>query len=350
MAFDRPTLTQLVERARADLDGRLEGADSRLRRSPLDVLARTHAGALHGAYGYLAYAARQLMPDTADGEHLARWASVWGVERKAAEAAAGDIDITGSDGAEIDPGELLQRGDGVEYVTTGSATVAAGVATVAVEAVTAGEAGTAIEGVALTFVSPIAGISTDAVVAAGGLIGALDQESDDSLRARLLDRIRSQPRGGAANDYRRWALEVPEVTRAWVYPELNGLGTVGVAFVMDGREDLIPEAGDVTAVAAYIDERRPVTADVDVFAPDADPLDFTIHLNPDTAEIRAAVAASLTDLLAREAEPGGTVLISHIREAISTAAGEVDHTLTTPSANVTAAAGDIAVLGTISWT
>lgn len=349
MPFNRPTLTELLDRARDDLDGRLPGADSRLRRSALGYLARTHAGALHGAYGHLDYAARQLMPDTADGEHLARWASIWAVERKAAAAAAGSATLSGLNGSEVDAGAVLQRGDGVEYVTTADATIVGGAATVPIEAVAAGVAGEALAGVALVFVSPSAGVSAQALVAVGGVVGGLDQESDEALRVRLLDRIRSQPKGGALNDYRRWALEVPEVTRAWVYPAMNGLGTVGVAFVMDGREDIIPEPADVDAVEAYIADRRPVTADVEVFAPTPDPLALTIDLTPDTAEVRAAIAAALQDLLAREAEPGGTILISHIREAISGAAGETDHVLTVPSANFASAAGEIAVLGAITW-
>ncbi|MDP1960870.1 MAG: baseplate J/gp47 family protein [Reyranella sp.] len=350
MAFVRPSLTTLIDRARADLDGRLPGADSRLRRSALDVLAVMHAGGLHGLYGHLDYASRQLMPDTADAEHLDRWASVWAVARKAAQAASGPVTLTGTDAAVAPEGSILQRGDGRDYVTTADATIAGGVATVTVEAVTAGAAGDALAGVALTFVSPVAGVATAAVVAAGGLTGGLDQELDAALRGRLLDRIQVQPRGGAINDYSRWALEVAEVTRAWVYPEIDGLGTVGVAFVMDGRPDIIPGSGDVDAVAAWIEDRRPVTAAVTVFAPVADPLDLTIALTPATDAVKAAVTASLADLLGREAEPGGAILVSHIREAISIAAGEADHTLTSPTANVVADAGDIATLGVITWT
>lgn len=349
MPFSRPTLTTLIDRARGDLDGRLPGADSRLRRSVLDVLARMHAGGLHGVYGYMDWAARQLMPDTAEADHLDRWSSVWGVSRKAAVAATGDLTLTGDNGVEILAGALLQRGDGVDYVTLADVTIAGGVATVAAEAVAAGADGNADTGIALTFVSPVAGVSSTATVAGPGITAGLDQEDDESLRGRLLERIRQQPRGGAATDYVRWAKEVPEVTRAWVYPEKNGLGTVGVAFVMDGRADIIPLAGDVTAVDDWIADRRPVTADVEVFAPVADPMDLTIELTPDTADVRTAVEAALGDLLAREAEPGGTILLSHIREAISIAAGETDHVLTVPAANYVSSAGEIAVLGTITW-
>ena len=42
MSFNRPTLSDLIARARGDIETRLPGADSTLRHSVLDVLARMH--------------------------------------------------------------------------------------------------------------------------------------------------------------------------------------------------------------------------------------------------------------------------------------------------------------------
>ena len=70
-------------------------------------------------------------------------------------------------------------------------------------------------------------------MAAGGLAAGSDAETDESLRARVLRRIQKPPQGGAGYDYVAWALEVPGVTRAWVYPAEMGLGTVTVRFVRD---------------------------------------------------------------------------------------------------------------------
>jgi len=228
-------------------------------------------------------------------------------------------------------------------------TIAAGTASAPVSAETAGADALTVAGQPLTFLSPVAGVNATAIVAAGGIIGGADEEGDESLRARLLGRLRAPVRGGSASDYVAWALEVAEVTRAWPYANWNGLGTVKLLFVMDGRDDIIPEAGDVAVVAAHIAALRPVTADVTVTAPVADPLDFAIALTPNTMAVQDAVAAELRDLIAREAEPGGTILISHIREAISIAAGETDHVLASPAANVTAAAGAIVTMGDITW-
>ncbi|NBB51511.1 baseplate J protein [Rhizobium sp. CRIBSB] len=349
MPFARPSLTGLIARAQDDFDARLPGADSRLRRSVLDVLVRTHAGALHGAYGALAELALQGLPDTAEGDVLRRWAVIFGVEPKAAEPATGPVTLTGVNGSVVPAGTLLQRLDAAEFVTLAEVTLAGGVATPTVEAVVAGAAGLSPAGTPLTFVSPVAGVASAAVVAAGGLIGGADAEAEESLKSRLLDRLRQPPHGGSAADYVRWAREVPGVTRAWVYPLMNGLGTVGVTFVMDGREDIIPDAGDVTAVDDWIADRRPVTADVDVFAPTPVALNLTIDLTPDTPEGRLAVQQELRDMLARDAAPGGTILISRIREAVSIAAGESDNIVSAPTANVTHTAGQLAVLGTITW-
>lgn len=348
MSFERPTLSQLIARIEDDITARLPGADSRLRRNALNVLARTYAGAIHGSYGLLDDISR-FLPDVAEADRLARWASIFGLARKAAVAADGMATITGTNGVTVPAGTVLVRADGARFLVTAPATIAAGSAAIALSAESAGASTSTSAGQQLTFLSPVAGINATATVAAGGVDGGADEEDDESLRGRLLARLRAPIRGGSASDYVAWALEVAEVTRAWVYSNWNGLGTVKLLFVMDGREDAIPQATDVAAVAAHVETLRPVTAQLTVAAPVADPLDFTIALTPDTPAVRAAVEAELRDLIAREAEPGGTILISHVREAISIAAGEFDHVLASPAANVTAAAGAIVTMGAITW-
>jgi uncharacterized phage protein gp47/JayE len=350
MTFTRPTLPDLIDRAAADYEAKLSGVDARLRRSNVAVQARVHSGAVHGLYGFLDWLSKQLMPDTAEAEHLARWASIWGVDRNPAAVATGNVTFTGTDGTAIPAGTVLQRSDGAVVVTTADGTLASGTATVAAETYAAGAGGNTAASTRLTLTLPIAGVNTAATVAAGGLTGGADTESDDELRARLLARIRQPPHGGAEFDYVAWAKEVSGVTRAWVFPGELGAGTVTVRFVRDDDASIIPDAGAVATVQDYIDALRPVTADVTVVAPVAVALDLEISgLSPSNATVKNAIEAEFADLLTREAEPGGTIYLSHLREAISTAAGEFDHVLVSPAANVTHTAGQIAVPGTITW-
>lgn len=355
MPFARPDLPTLIDRAAADIESRLPGADARLRRSNLNVLARVLAGAAHGLYGYVDWLALQILVDTAEAEFLERHANIWlPGGRLPAAYAVGQVTATGTDGAVIPVGTRFRRADGVVYTAEADATVAGGSALVTVVAVEAGQAGNSDAGVSLALETPVAGVNSAAVVTAGALSGGAAIESDDGLRARVLARIQQPPHGGAKHDYIAWALEVPGVTRAWCYPLEAGDGTVTVRFVRDGDASIFPDAGEVAAVLAHIEEVRPVTAHVYVFAPVAQAVNFTIALTPSTAGVRASVEASLRDLLLREAVPEGgagegTILLSHIREAISLAAGETDHDLVAPVADVTLTTGQMAVFGAITW-
>ena len=261
------------------------------------------------------------------------------------------VTFTGSGGTVIAAGTELARADGVNYITDAEVSIDGGSAIAAVTAVAAGETANAVAATQLSLVSPIAGIDSIATVDGAALTGGSDEEVDQTLLERVLERIQEPPHGGAEFDYPTWAREVSGVTRAWVYAQELGLGTVTVRFMMDDTyADGIPVAGDVTTVQDYIDTYRPVTADVTVVAPVAVPLAFDISgLDPATAEVKAAITAELADLIRREGEQGGSILLSHIREAISIAAGETDHAVVAPAADVNHATGEIATMGAIAW-
>jgi uncharacterized phage protein gp47/JayE len=349
MAFNRPTLTELIERTAADVASRVATVGSILRRSVLGIVSRAIAGAAHELYGYLDYIARQCFPDTAETEYLERWANVWGITRSPAEYAEGNVTFTGTNGSVIASGTQIRRQDGALFETTASGTISGGTATVAAIAVDAGADGNTTAAIIMSLVSPVSGVNSSVTVASGGIVNGSDADDDDALRAALLNRIQRPPQGGAENDYITWALEVPGVTRAWIYPAELGIGTVTVRFVRDDDASLIPDAGEVTAVQDYIDERRPVTADVYVVAPTASAQNYSISIKPNNAETQAAVTAELADLHLRESIPGGTLPISKIREAVSISAGVTDSAVTVPTADVVAGTGVIKTLGAITF-
>lgn len=350
MPFTRPTLAEIKERILTDIETRLN-TGKLLPRSLLGIMGTALAGASHTLHGHIVWATNQLFADTAEQEYLDRMASIWGIERVAAVFATGSVELTGTNGTIIPSGLRLKRSDGVFYLTTASGTIAAGSATITIQAVNAGAGPNAEAGTSVSLVNSVDGIDTDATIATGGVTNGADSENDEALRVRLIDRIQQPPHGGASFDYEKWAKEVNGVTRAWVYPLQGGLGTVHLTFVQDNETDIIPDAAKVQEVQDYVDGqyRRPVTAAFTAFAPTAVPLNFTITISPDNAETRAAVETSIKEMLTREAAPGGTILISKIREAVSIAAGENDNTVTAPAADVTHSFGEIATMGTITW-
>lgn len=354
MPFARPSLEDLINRVATDIASRLPGMSySLLRRSLAGALARAEAGAVHSLYGYLDFIAKQAIPDTAEDEYLLRWVAIWLPNgRKPATFASGTnaVQVSGLTGSVVLDGTMFVRADGAQFKSVGDVTLSSTTALVTVTAVTANALSNTGAGVSLTLFQPVDGINSAAIVVAPGITGGNDEETLAALKARLIRRIQQPPQGGSKADYETWALEVPGVTRAWVKPLYLGAGTVAVFIANDNAVTApIPDSGTVAAALAYIKEKAPVTADVYVFAPIAYPVNINAKLSPNNTSTQTSATAELKDLFFREAEPGGTIPLSKIREAISIASGVLDSQVVSPVANATAPAGSIPTLGTLTW-
>ena len=362
MSFNRPDLNTLIDRAITDIESRLPGADARLRRSNLNVLARVSAGSAHGLYGYLDWIARQILPDTAEDEMLDRFAAIYLPEaRKPASYAGGGVIIKGSNDRAIPALTVFHRADGVTYINHEEARVQNGVAVVYAEAEFPGKAGNAAPGTVLTLGSPVEGIEATAKVDDKGMTRGADVEEDERLKPRIIARIQEPPHGGAAHDYVQWALEVPGVTYAWVVPLAMGDGTVTVRFVRDNDGPgvaIIPNEDEVMDVFNHIEARRPIGSHLFVAAPTPEFINFEIaDLDPDTDAVRQAVYNELEDLIKRsrpekivqKTAAGVRIRLSHIRAAISAALGENDYVLVSPVADIVCESWEIPMMGDITW-
>jgi uncharacterized phage protein gp47/JayE len=174
------------------------------------------------------------------------------------------------------------------------------------------------------------------------------------LRARILQRIRQPSMGGDQSDYATWALAVPGVTRAWAAVE-QGVGTITVRFMMDdlrASNDGFPLSSDILPVQTYIDQVRPVTVkECYVVAPIKQFINITIgSLLPNTDEVKAEIESSLQNMLFEKAAPGQTIFASWINYAIMNAPSVQSFNLITDTNQVMASLGNMAVLGTISYT
>jgi len=344
--FDRPTFATLIDRITADILARL-GNDDALRRADAPVYGRVQAAESHGLYGHLEFVLKQSTPYTATDEYLDWWCASFGITRKVASAAIGTVTVTTTVGAVVPAATTRMRAvEGAEYSVSAAATATGATLTLAITAAVAGVAGNRGAGQVLTLLSPVAGVSSTGTT--GVLSGGADVETDDALRARLMARLQLPPQGGSNADYVEWCTSIAGITRAFVR-RLEGSTEVYLYVMADGNTDPIPGAALVAAVQTYIDSVRPVTADVTVAAPTAAPLNITLRVVPDTAAVRAAVTAEVRDWITREAEPGVTLPLSRLSDAISGAVGETSHTLLSPTADMTFAAGAIATFGSITW-
>lgn len=363
MPFQRPTLDQLIDRVQTDIKGGLN-ITTVLRRSFLGVISRALAGLAHLLLGYLDYISKQTLPDTGEEDTVNRWAIMFDVPRKEATFAEFNIDIVFTDAGTVVEDTIYQRSDGKQYRLDAEVS-SAGAGTVSGKLIAQdpGADGNMETGETVSLLSPIANVESDSLVTTI-VIDAEDLEDLEEWRERLLTRLRLPPLGGSANDYIQWALEVAGVTRAWVLPLYTGPGTVGVSFVEDDEDPIIPSPAKVQEVQDYIDELKPVTALFTAFAPVAAPMDLTIKIKPNTSDVQDAITNELEDLVKREAtlagsykSPGvtndGSILLSKINQAISIAVGIEDHEIDlingSAPANVVPNNGELITLGTITW-
>ncbi len=361
MAWNRPTLTEIITQIKTDIVSRITGASTLLRRSILTVLAYAFGGAVHLLYGNIEYNKDQLFASTSDSESLERHANEYGISRTAATKATGDAVAVGTDGTIIPQYTELQSSTGQVYLTNEAETISGGTATLNLTAKEAGEDGNDDPSITLTFVSPISGVNTSVTVDSGGLEGGADEETDDALRTRVLTRKRQPPHGGADFDYPVWMLEVPGTTRAWCIPKYQGIGTVGCAFVRDNDDDLIPTETEMEDMEDYLlshtDPITGKTVGIPVDAVDGlymitltrRAVNFTIALSPNNGDTQAAVTSQLQDLISVDGGPEKTIRLSRIRAAISAAVGEEYHNLIYPTEDDTATASQVHVLGSVSF-
>jgi uncharacterized phage protein gp47/JayE len=354
MALTRPTLNELVARIQADFVSRLALTGPVRRRSIVYVLSRVLAGAVHMLYGAIEYLSRQLFADQSDAEYLEREAGCYGVARLAPTYATALIAVTGSPGSEVPAGALLQSASGgYEYrVDVGGTIPGGGSMSLATTAVLFGAAPSTSVGASLTFESPVAGAQAQVFVSA--CIDGTDREPLEDFRQRFLERKALRGgNGGSIADYIAWAKEVAGVTRVWVAPQGVGPGSVLVRFARDNDPGtVIPDAAEVAAVQAHLNVVKPATcALVQVMAPIENLQYPSIHINPDTPAIRAAVIVSIQAMLYRRMTPvgGGTLYISWWQTAVGDAAGVDTFAMVYPTIDTAYGDGQLLRLGTVTW-
>lgn len=358
MAYDKPTVEELIDQQFADLLALLQEADPSLRDSKVEIFAKVMGGGLNGGYSYLDYILKQLFPDTADEEYAGKWGTTKNLPELEALQSDGTVLMTGNEGSGCSIGDELRRDDGVLFETTESKVIPVGLSvSVAVQATDSGTLGNTNVGELLTFTSVPPGVNSQVTVE--DMTGGTNDETPEEYTERVIQSFRFPARGGADYDYEAWSKESTDVSDAWVksyHPSINPdavlQGDVLLYFMMyDTYSDGIPQAGDVADVQAYVDDRRPTAmGDFLAKAPTKEELDMTISISPDTSQGRTEVEAQLADFIQRTAEPNGVLRISNINESISRALSVDYHTVTVPAGDATPALpANIFSLGTITW-
>jgi len=358
MAFQRPTLSEIIDRVKSDILSRIDGANTILRRSLLMVFSKVFSGQHHLQYGYLEDSKRQLFLLTADSEYLEIQANEYGIARKDSTYASGSVSVTGTAGTVVPSGQELTYND-LSYTVDTAISLTGGVDTLDITSSDKGLEYNRDTGDILTFTNPLPGVDTTVTVLTPGITGGLDIEDPEDLRSRTLIRKRQSPHAGALFDYETWMLEVAGVTRAWAIEAYFGEGTIGCAFAQDDLSSIIPNETQRQTVLDYItshtdpftgnDVAKPVGARPIMIETELYSVNLTVQLKPNTLAVQTSVNTKVNDVIYAIGGPGVTINLSVISAAISSAVGEEAHRITFPTDDIAIATNKIPVLGTITF-
>lgn len=250
----------------------------------------------------------------------------------------------------IPQGTTMATADGTVLVaTTTAATIGVGGTSVnvPVQATAVGIAGNLPAGTALT----VKGLGLQGVdgitVAAPGLSGGTDRETDAQLKTRYLLDLQNPRRSGSVSDYQAWALTVDGVTSATVLPRNRGAGTVDILITTSGG---LPSDQLVTDTQTYIDSVKPAVDDAQVVKPTAVTVNVTLALTAATgytvAGLTDAVTAAVRGYI-NGLNVGDDCLVNALISKVMTVTGVVDCSLTAPAANVPVSNTQKAICGTV---
>lgn len=346
MPFVVKTLKQLIDEAEAGY----AALQDYMPISERKIRARNLARVCNEMTVYIGFLGKQIIPTTSEKEYLEAHCAPKGIFRKQKSAAYGSVKVKGLLNNLLPTGTvLIRKTDNMKYKVADNYTMTGELQSITLICTKGGTAGNATAGEILDFAIIIPGIESTATVE---LIGAgADVESDRDLLVRYLEVVRNVYHGGADSDYKKWALSVEGVNRAWAYPCEMGVGTMTVRIMTPNG---FPDAQLLKKVADYIDTVRPPTYnEFFVVAPIPKPINLVFSaLMPDTSDIRAALTEALKEALDKVSEPGKPVLLSRLTAAILSVLQSYenyDYRLESPDGNIECGVGELAILGEIKW-
>lgn len=282
-----------------------------------------------------------IFPEWATGSWLDKHAFSAGLTRRNPTYAEAELTITGEIGTLIPQGFIFATAEtdttpSIRYETLEPTVMQGESEKIRVRCTQAGTVGNVPEHSILLMDSTLQGIKTitNEEAAAGGS----EEESDESLRSRILDIDINKGVSFVGNDadYKRWAQEVDGVGTATVVPEWQGAGTGTVQIIIMGADGLPANPTLINAVYNHImapDNRSerlaPIGAILTVSTAESTDISVTAKVILDPGANTDAVTELFKKNLATyfiEAKEENCVVYTRIASALSETQGVFDYT------------------------
>ncbi|AOY76691.1 baseplate J/gp47 family protein [Clostridium formicaceticum] len=290
--------------------------------------------------------------ETSFGEWLDKKVAEQGIKRKPATKATTTVLITGSQGALINTGDKVAS-DVVTFVFKESKTIGpSGQESVLVECESFGTIGNVPAGAIRFFPVTLAGLTS--VTNPEAVTSGYNGETNEELRGRYWDKVRTPATSGNKYHYRNWAKEVIGVGDARVFPTWDGPGTVKVVIINSNKRGA--DAQLVTNVATHIEEERPIGATVTVESAAELQINLSVTLIIDTDNyeldfVKVAIENNITNYLTSIAFHENYVSYAIVGSTILNTNGVLDYsglTINGGAGNINILDTQVAVLGVLT--
>lgn len=251
MAYNNKTIAEIRDLLFNSFQEKFNRTFRVLPKSFIKIICTVFAAVYVVLYKQIGWLFLQLFPETAYwGEvkilgikvrPLVKWGNLIGVgEPRNGTQWKGNITVTVTrSGAPLSAGTQLKSDmTGALYITEESLTLENETETIPIICAENGTAGNLETGDTLNFVSPL-GIVNRAAVVSAVTAYAVESETEQEYRARVVSRFRSPPMGGALSDYRRWASDVSGVLNTYIYKDIDTPS--GVLLYVAGAPSIFPE-------------------------------------------------------------------------------------------------------------
>lgn len=285
------------------------------------------------------------------GPYLDAHADLFAMARRQGTKAAARVTFTGRDGVVVPADTAFFAGE-LEFRLAEDAVIRDGSAAGWLRAGSVGQKYNVPAGAVSQILRTIPGLGG---FEAGAAEGGADPEGDADLYQRLDEKRKRPPTSGNAAHYREWALSVDGVGVVRVTPLWKGPGTVRVLIAGYDRRPV--DGAVVDACARYIEERRPVGADVTVDSARAAAVDVSAQVvlaaGASLAAVEAAFVSELDTYLAGLAFEEFTVHANRVGALLLSIDGVVDYsglTLNGGAGNLELEDDEVPVTGTVTLT
>ena len=294
------------------------------------------------------------VPGEGSGPYLDKFGAQYGITRTPAATAYVEVTFSGSDGAVIPAGTVVQTTSGLRFATLLAAQIEDGTATVSAIAQEAGSQYNVEAGTIDRFLLTVPGVTEVTNLEPGA--GGADAEGDAAYYGRIHTRLSEPVASGNPAYYEQLALEVPGVGQAKTIPLWDGPGTAKVVVASADKQPL--DEITVEAVQQKMEEWRIIGADITAVSAAALTITVSAQCTLDAGTLASAVEDELEERLAAlfQELPFGTtdpVRYNQVALQLLSCAGVVDYaslTLNGAAANVTKTAEQVPVLGTVTIT